>query len=73
MRYAHTLLFVCPDCNLPVAVSRISQYESLEEVENMLVRIRCDYCLNAFEIRAVMSQTHWVTRWEEMAVKRAAS
>ena len=23
MRYAHTLLFDCPECNLPIAVSRI--------------------------------------------------
>jgi hypothetical protein len=74
MRYAHTLLFVCPDCNLPIAVSRISYHQNLE-VESMLVRIRCDYCLNGFEVRAFTAKTHWVTEWQASAepAKRAAA
>ena len=32
-KYAHALLFVCPECNLPVAISRVRAEESLESVE----------------------------------------
>jgi len=32
-RYAHTLLFVCPGCSLPVSVSRISHEKSLKIVK----------------------------------------
>ena len=46
MRYAHTLLFVCPDCNLPIAISRISDKKNLEGVDGELVQIKCAYIAN---------------------------
>lgn len=64
MRYAHTLLFICPDCNLPISVSRITHHKDLEHIESMLVRIKCDYCANAVEVRARTAKMHWVTAWE---------
>ena len=63
MRYAHTLLFVCRNCDLPIAVSRISQEPNLESVESTTIRIRCDYCFNVFEVDGYTAQMHWVTDW----------
>ena len=65
MRYAHTLLFVCPDCNLPIAISRISDKKNLEGVDGELVRIKCAYCEQASEVSAVTAKVHWVTDWSD--------
>ena len=39
-RFVHTLLFACPECNLPVAVSRISKEKNLEGVDAEQLHIR---------------------------------
>jgi hypothetical protein len=73
MRYAHTLLFVCPECDLPVSISKISQEKNLEVIDGMRVRVRCDYCDYTSELIALTAKTHWVTEWEdatELAAKR---
>ena len=67
MRYAHTLLFVCSDCNLPISVSRISHEKNLEDVQSRIIEIRCDYCQNKFGVKAYTAKMHWVTEWETLA------
>ena len=37
MRYAHTFLFVCPDCNLPIAISKISDEKNVEQIDGARV------------------------------------
>ena len=39
-RYAHTFLFVCPECNLPIAISRIRPGRNLETIESEMFDIR---------------------------------
>ena len=62
-RYAHTLLFVCPGCGLPVSVSRISHEESLEIVDSQSFRLQCAYCREISTVVAAMAKVHWVTEW----------
>jgi len=63
MRFAHTLLFACPECNLPVSVSRISDKKNLEEVDALLIRTRCEYCEKPLETLAITAKEHWVSPW----------
>jgi hypothetical protein len=63
MRYAHTLLFVCPYCDLPIAVSQISHEKNLEGVQSATVQIECEYCSHSFEAKGYEAQMHWVTEW----------
>jgi hypothetical protein len=44
VRYVHLLLFACPDCNLPVSISRVSNEKDLETVDAEHLRITCSYC-----------------------------
>jgi hypothetical protein len=64
MRYTHTLLFTCPECNLPVSVSRISHAKNLEDIEGRLVRIKCGYCEKTSDFIGTTAKTHWVSDWE---------
>jgi len=62
-RYAHTLLFVCPGCSLPVSVSRISHEKSLKIVNSQSFRLECAYCREISTVVAAMAKVHWVTEW----------
>jgi hypothetical protein len=33
MRYVHTLLFDCPRCKFPIAISLIKEEQNLEEID----------------------------------------
>jgi len=63
MRFAHTLLFACPDCNLPVAVSRISDEKNLEEIDSQLVKLKCECCEKLVHVPAITAKEHWVSDW----------
>jgi len=64
MRYAHTFLFVCPDCNLPIAISKINDEKNLE-IDGARVRIKCNYCEHISDQLALTAKTHWVTDWAD--------
>lgn len=73
MTCAHTLLFVCPDCNLPSSISRISDFKNLEQVEQMSFHIRCESCDKTFQMMGFLAKLHWVTEWDgatELITKR---
>jgi hypothetical protein len=63
MRYVHTLLFACPDCNLPVAISRISKEKNLETVDAERLHITCSYCEKSSAVNAVEAKRHYVEEW----------
>jgi aspartate carbamoyltransferase regulatory subunit len=63
MRFAHTLLFVCPECNLPVAISRVSHEKNFEAIDSERLRIKCSYCEKSSEVTAVMAKKHYVEEW----------
>jgi aspartate carbamoyltransferase regulatory subunit len=62
-RFVHTLLFACPECNLPVAISRISKEKNFEGVDAENLRIRCSYCEKVSDTTAVMARKHYVEEW----------
>jgi hypothetical protein len=62
-RYAHTLLFVCPGCNLPISISRISGERSSEVIASQSFRLKCGYCRESATFRGLTAKLHWVTEW----------
>jgi hypothetical protein len=61
-RYAHTFLFMCPECNMPIAISRIRPERNLETIESRKFDLKCAYC-NETPMPAPMAMAHWVTDW----------
>ncbi|MGC2767582.1 MAG: hypothetical protein WB607_18890, partial [Candidatus Acidiferrum sp.] len=62
-RYIHILLFVCPDCNLPVSISRVSNEKNLETVDAERLHITCSYCDRSSDVTAVTAKRHYVEDW----------
>jgi hypothetical protein len=62
-RYIHVLLFVCPDCNLPVSISRVSNEKNLETVDAERLHITCSYCDSSADVTAVTAKRHYVEDW----------
>ena len=62
-RYAHTFLFMCPDCNMPIAISRIRPERNLETIESRKFDLKCAYCNESSAMPAPMAKAHWVTDW----------
>ena len=63
MRYAHTFLFMCPDCGFPLAISVVSEYESREPVNAEAFHVGCVYCGRAFKIVVSLAKKHYVEPW----------
>jgi uncharacterized protein YlaI len=61
--YVHILLFVCPECNLPVAISRVSKEKNLEAVDAECLHIKCSYCDKSSDVTAVAAKKHYVEDW----------
>jgi PAS domain S-box-containing protein len=53
--YSHTLLFTCPDCTLPIAISLICNTQTH--------RVECRYCKTESELPGVTAEAHWVNEW----------
>jgi hypothetical protein len=62
-RFVHTLLFACPGCNLPVAVSLISKEKNLDGVDAEQLHIRCSYYEKLSDTTAVIAKKHYVEEW----------
>jgi primosomal protein N' len=62
-RYAHTLLFECPECNLPIPVSRIRGEKNLETIESESFQLKCHYCDASSTLPAAVAKAHWVSAW----------
>lgn len=62
-RYVHVLLFVCPECNLPVAISRVSNEKNLEGVDAERLEITCSYCKASSTVTTVTAKRHFVEEW----------
>jgi len=65
VRYAHTLLFACPNCNFPIATSRIHDQKNLEPLEGEIFRVICGKCEEVSNIAGVLAKTHFVTQWPD--------
>jgi hypothetical protein len=56
-------LFVCPDCKLPIATSRIADQKNLEPLDAEIFEIKCGYCDETSDVLGVTATIHWVTPW----------
>jgi hypothetical protein len=63
VKYVHTLLFACPQCKLPVAVTRISEKRNLEAVATETVSMQCSFCAAVFETVGANAKIHFVDEW----------
>jgi aspartate carbamoyltransferase regulatory subunit len=63
VRYVHILLFACPDCNLPVSISRVSNEKNLETVDAERLHIKCSYCEKPSDVTVVTAKRHYVEEW----------
>ena len=62
-RYVHILLFVCPECNFPVAISHVSNEKNLEGVDAERLDLTCSYCKASFNATIVTAKRHYVEEW----------
>ena len=62
-RYAHTFLFGCPACTLPISISLIRSEETLKTAESLSVEFKCGYCHEVSVLLAATAKAHWVTEW----------
>jgi hypothetical protein len=62
-QFVHTLLFACPDCKLPVAVSHLSNARTLEPVDAQTITIACAYCKSSHDVLAATARKHFVDTW----------
>ena len=63
MRYVHTLLFDCPQCKFPIAISLIKEQQNLEEIDAETLFIMCSHCQHAFSTLAITAKRHYVDEW----------
>ena len=61
--HAHTFLFMCLACNVPIAISRIRPERNLETIESRKFDLKCEYCNESSAMPAAMAKAHWVTDW----------
>jgi len=62
-RYVHILLFVCPDCDHPIAISHVSEKTNFEHIDDESLRIFCSYCYNFSNVTAAKARQHYVEDW----------
>lgn len=62
-RYVHTLLFACPECNLPIVIGRLSTDKNGEKNEALL--IRCSYCSKSFKVPSQHARRRYVEEWPD--------
>jgi aspartate carbamoyltransferase regulatory subunit len=63
VRYVHILLFACPDCSLPISISRVSNEKNFETVDTEHLHITCSYCEKSSDVTALAAKRHYVDEW----------
>jgi hypothetical protein len=62
-RFVHTLLFACPECDLPLAITRLTDERNLERVDGQMRQVQCTFCGNNFTASSVNARKHYVEEW----------
>lgn len=73
--FVHTFLFACPDCQLPVGLTRVSHKGEQHSLCDEAFLIKCPYCEHGFKVIAATAREHYVSKWAEnplVLVSRAA-
>jgi hypothetical protein len=62
-KYVHTLLFACPNCKLPIAISQIREEGNVEDVDSIPLKIKCTHCEKSSNVIAASAKNHYVDAW----------
>lgn len=62
--YLHVLVYECPECNQPIAISHLNEERNLESVDGRKFRISCPACSSSAEVLAATAKSHSVQRWD---------
>jgi hypothetical protein len=62
-KYVHTLLFACPDCHLPVAISHFSSRGKMEAIGAESLPVKCRYCGTISQMIAATAKRHYLDEW----------
>jgi hypothetical protein len=62
-QYAHTFLFACPECKLPVSAARVSNEKAPETSDALKLNITCHYCQSPVQVLAATAKKHSVDAW----------
>jgi DNA-directed RNA polymerase subunit N (RpoN/RPB10) len=63
-KFAHLLLFRCPECGEPIATACASYFANLEEVDARQFSAHCSDCDKAFDMLGIQAVRHWVDPWD---------
>jgi hypothetical protein len=66
--FAHTLLFTCPDCGFPIAISHVSDEHNLEMVASLWFQLDCRYCQTSSVVFGAIAKQHWVNEFTPEAL-----
>lgn len=58
IHYARTLTFECPECHLPVLVTRTSEHGNMEDVAAWIFQVECESCRHVAEIPGLFASRH---------------
>ena len=64
LRFAHTLLFACPDCCSPIVAGLLTVTRNLEDVDGHYFLLQCHQCKGAFSLPAFSAKRHYVEEWD---------
>lgn len=64
-QYAHSLLFVCPNCKLPILVSGIGEDQDPKNLDAQYFAATCSYCRQSFNIPGADAKKHYVDEWPQ--------
>lgn len=64
VRFAHMLLFACPDCYSPIVASLLTATRNLEDVDDHYFLLQCDQCHGAFSLPAFTAKRHYAEEWD---------
>jgi RNase P subunit RPR2 len=63
MQFAHSFLFVCPNCKFPIVIGCLSAERNLEGTDAAHFAMTCASCRHSFNLPALSAKKHYVEEW----------
>jgi hypothetical protein len=61
-RFAHVLLFRCPDCGSPISLALATGERNMEQVDSRSFALQCN-CGWIGNLIGLAARKHWVETW----------
>src|SRR5215469_4541041 len=62
-QFAHSLLFVCPNCKSPIFIGCLSIKRNIEDIDDEHFAVSCATCKHSFNMPALAAKKHYVDEW----------